>query len=157
MAADHRDVIRDQFTRQAEAFAAAAPMHDADAMRLLLEMACADSDSTVLDVACGPGIVTCAFAGLTKRAIGIDLTPAMLGQARALAARKSVENVGWCIGDVARLPFPSDSFSIVVSRFAFHHMEAPDTVLAEMVRLCRRDGHIAVVVRVSSLRAPVLA
>src|SRR5260370_1302929 len=58
---------------------------------------------------------------------------------------KSLANVVWCIGDVARLPFGDGAFSIAVSRFAFHHMLAPDVVLSEMVRVCRPGGRIAVV------------
>jgi SAM-dependent methyltransferase len=100
---------------------------------------------TVLDVACGPGIVVCAFARAVQHATGIDLTPAMLERARALAASCGLFNVSWQVGDVEALPFADQTFSIVVSRLAFHHLERPAAVLAEMSRVCRPGGVVAVV------------
>jgi SAM-dependent methyltransferase len=99
----------------------------------------------VLDVACGGGLVVCAFAPHVKHATGIDMTPAMLERARALAAEKGVANVTWREGDVEHLPFPDASFSIVATRFAVHHFLRPEAVFAEMVRVCRPGGRIVVV------------
>jgi SAM-dependent methyltransferase len=109
-----------------------------------MEEGCAGAgpDDTVLDVACGPGLVVCAFAARTRHATGIDLTPAMLDRARALAREKGIANVAWQTGDVLPLPFADGSFSIVVSRFAFHHFPAPDAVLAEMARVCAAGGTV---------------
>jgi Xaa-Pro aminopeptidase len=58
----HRDTIVDQFTRQAVPFATAAPIRDAAALQLLVDAAGTTAEDTVLDVACGPGLVACAFA-----------------------------------------------------------------------------------------------
>jgi SAM-dependent methyltransferase len=95
-------------------------------------------------VACGPGLVVCAFARVARHATGIDLTPAMIERARALQAERGLANVTWEVGDVLPLPYPSASFSIVTSRFAFHHFPDPRAVLAEMRRVCRPGGRIAV-------------
>jgi SAM-dependent methyltransferase len=48
------------------------------------------------------------------------------------------------IGDVLPLPFADAVFSIVVSRFAFHHFQDPAAVLAEMRRVCRVGGRVVV-------------
>jgi 2-polyprenyl-3-methyl-5-hydroxy-6-metoxy-1,4-benzoquinol methylase len=45
---------------------------------------------TVLDVACGPGLVVCAFAPYAGRVTGIDMTPATLDRARRFAAKQGV-------------------------------------------------------------------
>jgi SAM-dependent methyltransferase len=82
----HRDLIVDQFTRQATPFSTASPIASEDALRLLVQACGAGPSDTVLDVACGGGLVVCAFAGVVRRAEGIDITPAMLERARALAA-----------------------------------------------------------------------
>ena len=140
----HNEEIVDQFTRQAMPFSTAKPIRDGQALELLVTAAGAGPEDTVLDVACGPGLVACAFARVARQVTGIDLTPAMLDRARAIAADKGVTNVSFQVGDVARLPFPDASFSIVVSRFAFHHFVDPGAVLAEMKRVCRPGGHIAV-------------
>jgi len=141
----HRDLIVDQFTRQAVPFSTAPGIRDEAALTLLVDAAGAGPDDTVLDVACGPGLVVCAFARVVRRATGIDVTPAMLARARALAAEQGLGNVAWDIGDVTRLPYADASFSIVVSRFAFHHFLDPRAVLAEMKRVCAPGGRVAVV------------
>jgi len=141
----HSSLIRDQFTRQATPFSTAAPIADAAALQLIIEAAGAGPEDTVLDVACGGGIVVCAFAPHVRHATGIDMTPAMLERARALAAEKGVANVTWQEGDVSRLPYPDGAFSIVVTRFAVHHFPQPQRVFAEMVRVCAPRGRIVVV------------
>lgn len=141
---DHREQILDQFTRQAVPFATAPAIRDEAALRLLVECAGAGPDDTVLDVACGPGLVVCAFARVVRHATGIDITPAMLDRARAHAAEGELVNVTWRQGDVLSLPWPDASFSIVTSRFALHHLEDPRTVLDEMRRVCTPDGTVLV-------------
>jgi SAM-dependent methyltransferase len=142
---DHRDLIVEQFTKQAIPFSTAPGIRDRDALALLVAATHAGADDTVLDVACGPGLVVCAFATVVRHATGIDLTPAMIERARALAAEQGIRNVGWQVGDILPLPFADASFSIVVCRFAFHHFRDADRVLAEMARVCRPGGRVAVV------------
>ncbi len=141
----HSSLIRDQFTRQAVPFSTAAPIADEGALRLIVEAAAAGPADTVLDVACGGGIVVCAFAPHVRHATGIDMTPAMLERARHLAADKGLANVAWQEGDVAHLPYPDETFTIVVTRFAVHHFPQPAAVLGEMVRVCAPGGRIVVV------------
>lgn len=142
---DHRKRTREEFTRQAALFAAAPEMRDEESLRALIELAEAGPRDRALDVACGPGIVTCAFAEVVEQATGIDLTPAMLEQARSLQRENVLENVAWRIGDVRRLPFADRSFSIVTSRYAFHHLEDPGEVAGEMVRVLRPAGRLVLV------------
>jgi ubiquinone/menaquinone biosynthesis C-methylase UbiE len=144
-APSHRDLIVDQFTRQATPFSTAKTIASEEALRLLIDACGAGPDDTVLDVACGGGLVVCAFAQVVRRAEGIDITPAMLDRARALAAEKGLTNTSWRQGDVTRLPYPDASFSIVTSRFTFHHFQDPLGVLREMKRVCAPGGRIAVV------------
>jgi SAM-dependent methyltransferase len=134
----HTDIIIDQFTRQARPFAEAPAMRDEEALRRLIEFSGAEAADTVLDVACGPGLVVAAFAKACRHATGIDLTPAMMAKAREHAAALGVANVEFRAGDVTSLPFPDRSFSVVVSRFAFHHFADPLVVLREMVRVATR-------------------
>src|SRR5882724_7284596 len=96
----HTDIVVDQFTRQATPFANAASMRDEEALRLLVEFSRAGAADTVLDVACGPGLVVAAFAKTCDRAAGIDLTPAMIDKAREHASALGLTNVNWRIGNV---------------------------------------------------------
>src|SRR5215831_9277463 len=141
----HQDLILDQFTKQALPFATAPGIKDEEALRLVVEFTGAGPDDTMLDVACGPGLVVCAFAQVVRHATGIDLTPAMIERAQMLQQEKGLTNVSWRIGDVLPLPYADASFSLVVSRFAFHHFLDPGAVLAEMKRVCARGGKVAVV------------
>jgi ubiquinone/menaquinone biosynthesis C-methylase UbiE len=140
----HRDRILDQFTRQAVPFSSAPAIRNQEALNRIVEMAEAGLEDTVLDLACGPGLLVCAFARVVRHATGIDLTPAMLEQARALQQEQGLKNVSWRQGDVLPLPFPDAQFSIVSARFAFHHFLDPPAVLKEMRRVCRTGGRIVV-------------
>src|SRR5215472_12049009 len=141
---DHRSRILDQFTRQAEPFARARAIRNRDALDRIVTMAGAGPEDTSLDVACGPGLLACAFARVVRHAVGLDLTPAMLDQARKTQAEQGVHNVTWQQGDVTSLPFPDAHFSIVSSRFAFHHLEDPLAALKEMQRVCKPGGRVVV-------------
>jgi SAM-dependent methyltransferase len=140
----HRDVVHEQFTRQAVPFSEAPSMADEAAIGLLLEASGASPGQHSLDVACGPGLVVLAFSKVVARAVGLDTTPAMIERARALQAQRERRNVEWHLGDVYRLPFPDGSFDVVTCRFAFHHLERPGAALAEMSRVARADGVVVV-------------
>jgi ubiquinone/menaquinone biosynthesis C-methylase UbiE len=142
---EHSEVILDQFTRQAPAFSAAAMITDDKVLARIVMCAGAQPVDTVLDVACGPGLVVCAFAPYVRRATGIDFTSAMLDRARMLAEEKGIRNVAWDQGDAYHLPYADGGFSIVVTRYSLHHMLDPRAALHEMVRVCAPGGRIVVV------------
>jgi ubiquinone/menaquinone biosynthesis C-methylase UbiE len=140
----HQNLILDQFTRQAAPFSAAAMIKDEAVLRLIVEAASPRLDDTLLDVACGPGLVVCAFAPHVRLATGIDLTPAMIEEARKAAAQRRLRNVALDRGDVYALPYDDGSFSIVIARYAFHHLLDPLAALQEMTRVCAPGGRILV-------------
>ena len=144
MEVKHRELILDQFTRQAVPFASAPAIRNREALNRIVEISGAGPEDSVLDVACGPGLLVCAFARVVRHATGIDLTPAMLEQARELEKQRVLSNVTWELGDVLPLPFDDGSFSIVSARFAFHHFLDPLAVLKEMRRVCKMGGRIVV-------------
>jgi ubiquinone/menaquinone biosynthesis C-methylase UbiE len=141
---DHRSRILDQFTRQAVPFAEARAIRNQEALDRIVQMAEAGPEDTSLDVACGPGLLACAFARVVRHAVGIDLTPAMLEQARKTQAEQRLHNLTWHQGDVYSLPFPDAHFSIASSRFAFHHLEDPLAALQEMCRVVKPGGRVVV-------------
>jgi SAM-dependent methyltransferase len=101
-----------------------------------------DGEGSVLDVACGPGFLTMAFARRCAAAVGLDATDAMLSMARAEAGKRGVHNVRFEKGAATALPFAPASFDIVACRAAFHHFPEPDRVLAEMCRVLKPGGKI---------------
>ena len=103
------------------------------------------ADARVLEVATGPGHVAMAFAAVCREVVGIDLTDAPLKIAEKMRAERGLTNVSFQKGDVeSRLPFKDGEFDVVVCRFAIHHFAAPEKVIAEMARVCRADGLVAV-------------
>ncbi len=141
---EHSDLILDQFTRQAVPFSTAPSIKDEAALKLVVDFSGAGPDDTVLDVACGPGLLVCAFARVVRHATGIDITPAMLDRARTLQQERGLTNVTWRQGNVLPLPWPDGAFTIVSARFAFHHFLDPRAVLAEMRRVCAPGGKVVV-------------
>ncbi len=139
----HNQAIIDQFTRQAEPFSRRHSQQEL--LGLMLRLTRVGPNDAVLDVACGPGIVACAFAAVAQHVTGIDITPAMLNRARALQQESGLRNLVWKCADVDPLPFPDASFSLVITRYSFHHFLSPADVLAEMVRVCRPGGRVLVV------------
>ena len=110
----HSELIRDQFTRQAGVRHAAATITNEQALKMIVAAGQPGPDDTFLDVACGGGIIVCAFAPYVRHATGIDMTPAMLDQSRKLAAQKKLANTSWKQGDVTTLPFPMLLFRIML-------------------------------------------
>jgi ubiquinone/menaquinone biosynthesis C-methylase UbiE len=141
---EHAEQIVDQFTRQARQFAESPTARSEDILERILRAAQPIPSDEALDVACGPGTLACGLARVTRRATGIDLTPAMLEQARRTQSDRGIANVSWQQGDVTSMPWPNASFDIVTCRFAFHHFPEPLTVLREMRRVCRPGGRVVV-------------
>lgn len=138
----HQDRIVEQFTQQAIPFAQ-LPGH-LDALDLLIELARPTAVDTVLDLACGPGLVACAFAGHAGQVTGLDITPAMIEQAQQRQQEHGLTNLVWQIGDALPLPYPDNNFSLVITRYSFHHFPEPEQVLSEMIRVCRPGGRLLV-------------
>jgi ubiquinone/menaquinone biosynthesis C-methylase UbiE len=138
----HQAKIIDQFSRQAIPFTQ-VPGHF-DAMQILIELSGVNQNDTVLDVACGPGLVACEFATHAGHVTGMDITPAMIEQAKKRQQELNLENLAWAIGDAVPLPYADNSFSLVITRYSFHHLLAPEKALSEMIRVCRPGGLIMV-------------
>jgi ubiquinone/menaquinone biosynthesis C-methylase UbiE len=97
-------------------------------------------DTVVLDVPCGGGV---AFRGLRTdlRYVAADLSPTMLGRARAEAGRRGAK-VRFAQVSVDRLPFADGSFDVCVTYNGLHCFPDPGAALAEMTRVLRPGGQL---------------
>lgn len=138
----HNSEIINQFTKQAIPFTQFK--EHPDSIQVLISMSGVDSDDDVLDVACGPGIVLCEFAKWAKSAVGVDITPSMIDQAKRRQENLNLDNIKWEVGDVSSLLYKSNTFSLVVTRYSFHHFLNPSAVLEEMYRVCKPGGRIVI-------------
>ena len=141
---EHQEKLIDQFSKQAAPF---AQHHGADQelMNWVMQLVQPQADGHYLDVACGPGIVSRALAQKVEHVTGIDLVPNMIQEAQRGQAREGLNNLTWLQGDATRLPFAAQKFDGVITRFSFHHMPEPIQVLAEMMRVCKRDRALVVI------------
>ena len=60
-------------------------------------------------------------------------------------------------GDARKLTYPAESFDLVTCRLGMHHFESPEVQLREMIRVCRSEGHVAVIDVTTSEDGPVAA
>lgn len=139
----HNEKIKEQFSKQAAGYTSVKA--HAEALHTIIEMSGVTENDNVIDVACGSGIVSCAFAKYAHHVTGIDITEEMLEQARKLQVENLLTNIEWVAGDVEPLKFDNNQFSIVFSRFSFHHFLEYEKVFEEMIRVCKPGGVVMVV------------
>ena len=102
----------------------------------------------VLDLGCGAGIDTLLAAqqvGPAGRAIGLDMTPEMVGRARRNAAAAGLGNVEIHEGLMEALQFRDASVDVVISNGVINLSTRKSRVLAEAFRVLRPGGRIAIV------------
>ena len=144
----HEEKIRERFTETANIFAHNVRRLRSEEAGLLAERATAGLANAekllAVDLACGPGTYTRPLAARVRKAIGADLTPAMVEKARAEAARDGIANIEFVCADIYALPFADASAGIVSCGYAFHHMTDPPRALAEMARVAQPGGRLAI-------------
>jgi SAM-dependent methyltransferase len=144
-AAQHKTIVKEEFTRQADAFASSPTIKNLDRIALLVEAVAPNAQSRVLEIATGPGHIALAFAPRCREVVGIDLTEAPLKIAEKMRAERGITNARFIQGDVeSRLPFEDGEFDAAVCRFSFHHFQDPAAVAREMARVCRVGGRVVV-------------
>jgi len=140
----HTKKVQKQFNRQANEYARTTQAKDVRAMAGLVRLTKTNDSSQTLDVACGPGRLTMAFANQAKRATGLDVTDNLLGIGRAEARKLGIDNIEFTNGSALDLPFEDDTFDTVSCRAAFHHFSEPEQVLKEMARVLKPQGEILI-------------
>jgi ubiquinone/menaquinone biosynthesis C-methylase UbiE len=100
----------------------------------------------LLDIGCGPGTITIDLAGRVApgKVVGIDRSAEVVAQAEALRERSGVANVAFAVGDVYALDFDDASFDVVHAHQVLQHLQRPVDALAELRRVLRPDGILAV-------------
>jgi ubiquinone/menaquinone biosynthesis C-methylase UbiE len=125
-----------------------------DERALALGMLAIEAGDSVLDVGCGPGNFTRAFARASGDGlvVGLDASRTMLEQA---AREANPPNVRYVRADAAALPFPDASFDAVCCFAALYFIARPFAAIDEMVRVLAPGGRVALLASVA--RGPLPA
>jgi ubiquinone/menaquinone biosynthesis C-methylase UbiE len=109
----------------------------------LIDRAQLRSGDTVLDLACGTGVVTRLAAKKARngRVTGLDLNSAMLAVARGVSSDGAP--IAWIEGSALKLPFPSHSFDAVLCQLGLQFFPDRQQGLREMCRVLRNTGRVA--------------
>ncbi len=107
----------------------------------------------VLDAGCGtaPMISLLSKKHPDKNYTGLDLTPAMIEQARM----KNIPNSTFVVGDSENLPFEDDSFDAIICANSFHHYPNPQAFF-DSVKSCLRKGGRLIIRDISSKNSAIL-
>jgi len=137
-------IVREQFNKQADKFANWSIGKNVEYLNGYYDFCGIKPTDRLLDVACGPGEFTIFIAKRIANAQGIDISDKEIEIANNLIHEFGLDNIGFKCHDVENLPYDNDSFSVVVSKSAFHHFINPDIVFKEMIRCCERNGLISI-------------
>jgi ubiquinone/menaquinone biosynthesis C-methylase UbiE len=108
-------------------------------MELLGRIAVA-AGGRLLDVGCGVGSAAGAIAERGDlHVVGVDVDPAQIAAARASATRPNLE---FRVMDATKLEFADESFDVVTSSMATHHIPRWEQAVAEMIRVLRPGGYL---------------
>lgn len=97
-----------------------------------------------LDVGCGTGFLSLELAARGHGVVGIDLAPAMLQAARDKAAPRGLA-VRFEAADAEQLPYPAQSFDLVISRHVLWTLPHPEAAIADWLRVLRPGGRLVVI------------
>jgi SAM-dependent methyltransferase len=119
------------------------------AVRTMLEVVPLRPGERILEVGCGSGVLSRWLAQHTGRAnpiVAVDLNPYLLHEAELLATQEGVHDViAFREGNAEALPFADHSFHLTMACTVLEEGDA-NRMLAEMVRVTRPGGHVAVLV-----------
>lgn len=107
----------------------------------------------ILDVGCGAGVDTFLAAILVGPAgsvIGVDLVPEMISRAKSNQHLTNLDNVDFQTVSGENLPFPGDSFDVVISNGAINLIPDKQTALEEIARVLKPAGRLLVADQISA-------
>ncbi|HEV2351477.1 MAG TPA: methyltransferase domain-containing protein [Terriglobia bacterium] len=145
MSKKHKEAVQKQFAKTVEAFSKTLARDTPEIMAEKVEFAKPKPGEVTLDVACGPGELVLGLAARVGFARGVDLTQAMLLQAREFQRERNITNAAFDCGEAEQLPYPNHSFDLVSCQCSIHHMPKPELALREMARVMKPEGRMMVI------------
>ncbi len=94
----------------------------------------------LLDIGCGTGFVLSIAAPFFDEVYGIDITPAMLDEARKMVKRGKIRNIKVLEARCDCAPFPDSYFDVITANGVLHHLSDLRPTFSEAKRLLRKGG-----------------
>jgi ubiquinone/menaquinone biosynthesis C-methylase UbiE len=112
----------------------------------IVELADPLRDDLCVDLGAGNGLLALALAPRVQELVAVDISERMLERLDDTAAADGVNNVEPLVADLRRLPLEDESATLVVSNYAFHHLDDPgkELALAEARRILRPGGRLVI-------------
>ena len=145
MSRKHKETVQKQFSKTVDAFSKYAVRDSREILQEKVAFAKPQASDLALDVACGPGGLVLALAPHVRFARGIDLTEAMLRQARAFQAEGGISNAAFDRGDAEQLPYADATFDLVTCQCSLHHVPKPELPVREMARVVKPQGRVMII------------
>jgi SAM-dependent methyltransferase len=105
------------------------------------------SGETVVELGCGAGmdtLIAARMVGPSGRVISIDMTPEMLGEARAAASAMAATNIDFRLGYIENIPLPEASADVIISNGVINLAPDKRRVFHEMYRVLKPDGRLQI-------------
>lgn len=112
----------------------------------IAELAEPRPDDLVVDLGAGTGLLALFLAPRVESVVAVDLSEPMLERLEERAAADGARNVTTLAADLRRLPLEDESVTLVVSNYAFHHLDdaGKELALSEARRVLRPGGRLVV-------------
>ncbi len=146
MKQDHLDNIRSSFTVQAKNFESGC-LNFSKKEYLEHTVRCMElrPGDVVLEAAAGTCACGRSAAPFVRSVVCLDATPAMLAVGETEAANSGLANMRFVNGLVEEMPFPDQTFDVVMTRLAFHHFIGAEKPFGEMTRVLKPEGKLVVI------------
>jgi len=112
-----------------------------------------NKDDVVLDIGCGAGVDTILasmMTGPTGNVVGVDIVPEMLQQAEKNLMMTDQKNVSFKKTSGEKLPYPVDTFDVVISNGVINLIPDKEAALAEIIRVLKPGGRLMVADQIDS-------
>ena len=140
-----KTLVQEQFGKTAASYLTSTPHALGKSLERLVALTAPQKSWHALDVATGGGHVAYTFAPHVARMWATDITQEMLDMVKGEAQKRGLANVRTAYAKAETLPFEDASFELVTCRIAPHHFDSIADFLAEVHRVLKPGGLLAVV------------
>ncbi len=99
-----------------------------------------NTDDSVLEMACGTGIISLEISSVVRQVTATDISPEMIEIASAKAQELKINNIGFIVQDGYSLDFQDNKFDVCIISNALHVVPEPERMLKEAKRVLKPQG-----------------